>query len=691
MRMFFGPEEEDTYEATRGLLVDRFQQWAQEKGLDADPFIAENALDYRHSGTRDGRLGLWEPRHVEELLTQWLPRTLTVLPGQGPVDAPGTLRALLRYLDTVHLLDPRGASLADSLDAVDAAAPRHTETMADRGRWGMAKFWATTAAEQGVDVLDQQAMQRFVEQAQRDDVPYDREALDTIVQRHLTHGPATAHRAEPQLPVELPSEEALRERAERSPVLGWLRGLTAWAGREGRVLTSTGRLRMADARTLVEELGTGDVTASVRSSADLPRLNLVLEWAKTARLVRVVKGRLYAVARAEPLMRDPLALWRRAFEAFFKLRGPLLGASGWHVESMLFAVYEDVLSDVLATLYSLPYPMPWPRLRDSVHLAYRARFELDAPGGHRMMWLEHADRDLRDVLAALEDLGAVECHQGMADPVFLDLPMDEALPQPPAGMPPELTQLLGAPTAPDPEAVERARERREELTKGPVTLIRLTELGTQSVRRRLLAEGRDAPLIGELAQAPAVGALGVLSDHYDPDSARAEISGWIAARDDTRTAVEELTDAVRATPFHTRADAMLNVLAEALDDGEALVRDLRTDAALAPTALSVLVRRGLLNPDDLTEAESLLMVTESLLQLLETAGPEGMSEVLRDQGLQAEEALSAALASDHPDRTGIAELQAIAEHTMRKPGFRIGHSRAQRSHGKSRKKGRRRR
>jgi hypothetical protein len=67
-------------------------------------------------------------------------------------------------------------------------------------------------------------------------------------------------------------------------------------------------------------------------------------------------------------------------------------------------------------------------------------------------------------------------------------------------------------------------------------LIRLTDLGTESVRRRLLAEGRDAPLIGERAQAPAAGLLGVLGDHYDPDSARAEVAAWTAAHGDLRAA-----------------------------------------------------------------------------------------------------------------------------------------------------------
>lgn len=153
-------------------------------------------------------------------------------------------------------------------------------------------------------------------------------------------------------------------------------------GREGRAVTATGRLRMADARELVDVLGTGDRTEGVRSSNDLPRLGLLVEWAKKARLVRVAKGRLYAVAKARPVLADPLQLWLRAFDALFELRQALIGArSGWHIESMLFDIYDEMLEDVLNTLYSLPYPMPWPRLRDSVHLGYRARFQLDSRPG----------------------------------------------------------------------------------------------------------------------------------------------------------------------------------------------------------------------------------------------------------------------------------------------------------------------
>lgn len=686
MRMIFNPAEENEYQAVRGLLVHRFEQWARENGIDADPFVVEAALDYRHLGTPDGRLGLWDQPHIEEFLLDWVPWTVTVLPDEEPVDAPGTLRCLLRYLDDVHLADPRGASLPEVLEAVDAAAPRYAGAMADRSLWGLAKFWITTAAEQGVDVHDEQALQDFVGRAQGGDVPYDPEVLQTIVERHRrSSGPV---RSEPQLPVALPGDDVLREQAGRSPVLRQLRELAEWAGRDRRTLTGSGRLRLSDARELVERLNTGDDTDSVRSSADLPRLNLLVEWARTARLIRVAKGRLYAVAKAEPVLNDPLALWRRAFDAFRELPSPVRrGRGGRYGESVLFVEYDMcdvVLPDVLATLYSLPYPMPWPGLRDSVHLAYRSSSPLEVFATDSIGF-EQADDDLRTVLGVLEDLGAIECHQGMADPVFADLAMSENDLEGWAGIPTEGDDDLETPSG-----ILPARKLKSELSSGPVELIRLTDLGTDSVRRRLLAEGRDAPLIGELAQASPAGLLGVLADHYDPESARAELAAWIAVHGDRSAALEQLVHAVRTMRFRTRAEAMLDVLVSSLDDGELLLRSLRSDSWLAPTALSLLARREILTPEDLTEPESLLMVAESLLQLCEATGADGVREVLRQQGREAEEALRAALASGHPDREGLADLQALAERVRRERKAHVGLVQ-QRGHRENGRRGGRRR
>lgn len=361
---------------------------------------------------------------------------------------------------------------------------------------------------------------------------------------------------------------------------------------------------------------------------------------------------------------------------------------------MLFDFYEDVLADVLNTLYSLPHPMPWPRLRDSVHLGYRARYQLDGGSDiqHRM-WFEHADRDLRTVLDTLVDLGAIDRDRGMADPVFLDVDLSDAGDELPADMPPELAELLGvAGVAADPAAQERARAQREELTAGPVELIRLTELGTRAVRQRLLVVGRDAPLVGELAHAPAAGLLGVLAEDYDPDAARAELAGWISARGERDAALRQLVDAVRSMPFRLRAQAMLAVFLAALPDGEGerLLRALRGDAQLAPLALSALAHHELLSPEDMTDAEHLLVLAESLLQLVELAGGrDGAEEALRAQGFEARDAVAAALDSAHPDRSGLDELRQLAARALGTPG-RLGRARkARRSAGRSGRKRRR--
>ncbi|WP_405913774.1 hypothetical protein OG760_31030 [Streptomyces sp. NBC_00963] len=672
MRLYFAPEETDEFEAACGLLIHRAGRWADERGESLDGFGAESALDYRHRGTRDGRLGLWEPRHVEEFLLEWLPRTVSLLPEDEPGDMPGALALLLRYLDTVGLADPRGATLAENLAAIEAAAPRYRPAMEDRTRWGMARFWLTTAAEQGIDVHDQQALSDFVERARRGEVRYDEKVLDHIVARHHTHGPATGRRAEPQLPIALPAEDELRALAAQSPLLTWLRGITDWAGSEGRPVTTTGNPRIADARALVAELATGDDCAGVRSSARLPKLGLAVEWAKKARTVRIAKGRMYAVATARPLLDDPLALWRRTFDAFTDLREPLIvPRAGRHLPSPLATAFEQVVPDVLNTLYSLPYPMPWPRLRDTVRGGYGDGY--DMPPGT-------TDHALRRMLDALEDLGAIERYAGMADPVFLDAPPTEAL-EPPAGLPPELAELFGS-LGGHPGADASAEAYRSELTDGMVELIRLTALGHDSVRRRLLAEGRDAPLIGELIHAPAAGLLGVLTDHYDPDSARTELAAWTAARPDPAAALDQLTDALRVCPFRTRAEAMLEVLTDAHPDGETVALSLRGDPLLAPTAISVLVRREILDAEDLTEPESLLMIAESLLQLLETAGQDGVLEMLAGQDGDTQKILKPALASGHPDRAGMEDLREVAARATRRPAARVG-----RVHRRSRHEG----
>ncbi|WP_436848237.1 hypothetical protein [Streptomyces flaveolus] len=674
--MCYDPDGEDEFEAGRDLLVDRLERWAArcgDPGAQVDAFAVATALDYRHLGTPDGRLGLWEPQHVKEFLLDWAPRTVTVLPDEELPDAPGALRQLLRFLHAAYLADPRGPGLDTQLAAVDEAARTYREAMADRTRFGPAKFWLTLAAEHGSDTSSQEDLDRFVARVHAGEIDHDEAALAVIARRHFAEGPADARRSEPQLPVTLPSEQELRADAERITLLTQLRRLTEWAGRQGRPLTKTGRLMTADARQLADRLATGDApTEAVRSLDDLPRLNLVFELARQARLVRVVKGRLYSVAKAAPELKDPLALWRRAFDAVFGLRRPLLGAkSGWHVESLLFDTYEDTLADILSTLYSLPHPMPWPRLRDSVDYGHRVRLQLDdqAPA----MWFDHAHRDLRRVLDVLDELGAIERIRDRPAPEYLEGPASSDMPAPESGMPAALAALLS-------EQLPPPAFDTSELGGDSVELIRLSALGTWAVRVRLLAEGRDAPLVGELRNTPAAGLLGVLADHYDTGSARSELTGWMEAHGDADSALAQLLDAVRDMPFRGRAQAMLDTLLVALPEpeGERLVRSLRDDPRLAPYAIGALVQRDLLDPDDLTDTESLVMVAEGMLQLLEITGPDGLAETALTREPHLRDAIEAALAAPHPDRAALAELEEAA---ARLP--RTGRARGERRRGGS--------
>ncbi|WP_327413344.1 hypothetical protein [Streptomyces sp. NBC_01233] len=718
MRTFFEPEQREEFEAAQELMVRRFAVWAERQGLPVDPWVAEAAWDYRHADTPDGRLTLWSPVHVREFLLEWMPRRLTVQPGEELPDGPGTMAALLRYFDETGLRDPRGGTLAANQAALETASGQFRAAMADRELWGTAKFWATTAAEHGVDITDPHAMQRFSERAQRGQVPYDEALAGRIMQRRFADGPFVG-RALPQLPVALPPLEELRDQAGRSVVVEQLRVFTAWVGPGGRKLTTTGRLQMADARELVGLLGTGDTVDPVhagvrhrtRSSADLPEVHRLFEWARKARLVRTVKGRLVQVAKAAPLLADPLTLWQRAFGAVAELGEVLLGSrGGWApAPSMLYDVYEETLPDVLNTLYSLPEPMPWPRLRDSVHLAYRSAYDLDGiDPRRRSVWLGHADTDLRKVLAVLEQLGVLERAQGMASEVFLaDLNGQapgggpesftgpglfgsgnaphavptagghDSFPPLPAGIPPELARLLAMPVhgpevlvPEDAASQEQARALRAELSAGPVELIALTDLGTWAVRERLLGEGRDAPMVGELTQATAPELLGVLAEHYPVEAARQEVEAWTNAHGGWLKAFDRLLDAVRQTPFRIRAQDMLAVVCGILPEAEqhGLLHSLRDDPALGPSALTALIHQDLLNEEDLTEVEQQLVMTEAILSSMEISGRQAATDFLESLGLQeAQAALCAALDSGHPDHTGLDELRTLADQLQGRP------------------------
>ena len=145
------------------------------------------------------------------------------------------------------------------------------------------------------------------------------------------------------------------------------------------MLTAAGNVRPADARELISLLGTGDEGLAFRSAPDLPGLDLIVNWAKKARLVRRQGPRLMPVAKARPVLADADALWQRAFEAAFDL-GDAVCRPLWADEppSPLRLLYDVIVPDVLATIYSMEEPVPVARLAESVWDSVRAHFEVDS-------------------------------------------------------------------------------------------------------------------------------------------------------------------------------------------------------------------------------------------------------------------------------------------------------------------------
>ena len=150
MRTYYEIEESDTYLGARDLLLRRVEAWAGANGLVMSLPLAGALLDSRHFSS-DGRLGFWTPAQVRRALLEWIPEKVTA-PEGDLLDAPETLRSLLRYLDAHGLRDPRGAAAEENESAIDAAAREFADAIGDQQRYGMAKTVAMAAQAQGVDI-----------------------------------------------------------------------------------------------------------------------------------------------------------------------------------------------------------------------------------------------------------------------------------------------------------------------------------------------------------------------------------------------------------------------------------------------------------------------------------------------------------------------------------------------------------
>ena len=636
MRTCYEIEETDAYLAARELLLRRCGAWAEANGLAMSLPLAEALLDSRHFSS-DGRLGYWTPAQVSRALLEWIPAKVSASE-EYLLDAPETLRTLLRYLDAHGLRDPRGAAVEENESAIDAAAMEFAEAIGDQERYGMAKTVMMSARDRGVDIGDPEALAAFLSDVQEGRLVLDEDLLGRALERQLGRPAAGQERKFAQLPVSLPDGEELAAAARRSKAVGQLRAFADWLGPKGRALTSAGNIRPADARELIVLLGTGDERLRFHSAAELPGLELIANWAKKARLVRKQGTRLVLVAKARPVLADAEALWQRAFEAAFDL-GDAVCRPIWADEpaSPVRLLYDVIVPDVLAAIYSMDEPVPVARLAESVWETVRAHFDVDSLSPLGQVGLRgRVDNDVEQIFDAFEALGAVTSTRGLASDVFSE-DLDEA-----SGM------------ADGPFSGERAAALRELLAK-PGRQVSLTPLGTRAMRRRMLAEGREAGLVGELADASPAELLGTVAEHYTPETGVEEIAIWRAAHGGS---LDPLVQAIRDCPFVSRRVAMLQTLVKAVPEGGGLLARLSRDPELGPVVL--LAEKQDRNPGEVSPAEAAWLMAGSLLEFLEIGGPDAVREQLEElPRYQREAAVCAVRDSGYPARETLEDFRVL--------------------------------
>lgn len=628
MRTWFEIEETDVYLTVRETLLRRCAAWTAARGLVMVPSLAEALLDSRHFST-DGRLGYWTPAQVERALLHWVPGKVTAAP-EDLLGAPETLRSLLRYLEATGLRDPRGATVAENEAAIDVAAAEFSAAVADPGRYGLAKTMALAA---GLD--NPEAIEAFLQEGPGTLPDVDPGVVQAAVARQARLPALNAERKMTQLPVRLPAPEELATAAEHSKIVAQFRALAEWLGPQGRELTVAKNIRPADARELVTLLGTGDEGLKFRSASELPGLSLVVGWALQARVIRRQGTRLLPVAKARPLLADAEALWQRAFEAAFAI-SDVVCRPAWADEppSPVQQTFDVVVPDVLASIYSMEEPVPVPRVAESVWQGVEARFDLAHASSYALESLRaRTNRDVEHVFDAFEALGAVTSVRAMADGMFL--------------------QDLADPAASPFDRVRSAALRRQ--LNDPVRLVALTPLGTRAMRERMLAEGREAGLVGELAAAAPAEMLGVVAEHYTGASAAQEIARWREAHGGS---LDPLLAAIDDCPFVTRRVALLQTLVGAVPEGPRLLADLSRDPGHRPVAL--LARRAEVRPANATPEEATWMMIGSMLELLELGGPEAVTEQLSQlPSGRRKELVRTVLASGFPVPETIEEFRTL--------------------------------
>lgn len=589
MRMVYtGADEEDFIDARERLLVE-LDAWSQMRQRTIDPVVAGAMLDYRFE--RDGMLGRWTREVLRGALLTWFPRKVVLLDPHSTA-VLSTVESLLDFFDDADLFDERSEPPSVLRSFVRGVAAAFDEAMNEPANFGLAKFWAVAMAEHGIDPLDEQAAQEFIDQVQHGEVEVDQVLLHEIAYRHY-EGDPEVEPLDPTPVFALASEEELAADAGATTVVRVLRRFVDWVG-DGRDLATKGRLAEPDARELVERLGMDDPAE-------------VVSLAKTAGVVRVLKGRLVRVKRAAPLLADSLALWRAAVpHAVADHREPVRRRAA--DRQLAYEVLESIQADHdCATI-----PMLVEILDDLADLAWRSA-------------------DAAPVLRVVHRLalyGLVEMTPATEEHYE------------------DLLDFSGV------DSVDEVPEEERQV-------VRMLPLGTRAMYEARVAAGVPTLTLEDLAEETAE----VFFARIAPLPREAFEEGsrlWLRARRPDR-AIAELSALARRTDDFEHRMLAFQLLAEYGETGVNAIDELREHSAAGPAALSWLLDAGLIDASEVSGRERTYSMVDVLAAGIRSAGRKKAMEEFAAQPRPAQLLfLADATICGHPSTREVLESMVVA-------------------------------
>ncbi len=332
------------FDSACGRLVDDFAEWARERTLPIDAWLARVVLEYKW-GSVDGHLARWNGEHLADLLLEWLPQRVEL--GDGAiVEVVPTILALMDFLADSGQMEA-GSEPFDKLSAaLDELGPEFVEIMDDPARAGLGASLSRAMRADGIDLADGDAVRRWIS------------ALNAHPgrQRAWVGWDGTERGDETDLDDLLgaiaPDEELLVEHALASPMLRRLEVVQTFVG-SGRALTGAGHLRMRDAIDLVAAAeqagvpftdGAADGHPSPRTLARHREVVWTLAWAARLGIIERVGGRLWV---ADPVPVPGIRLWERGLIAMLEMG---LCTAGRPQAASWWPLYDAAANDVLAYL-----------------------------------------------------------------------------------------------------------------------------------------------------------------------------------------------------------------------------------------------------------------------------------------------------------------------------------------------------